>query len=142
MKKRLIVLGLYIANLWAYNPDHVDLVNKAIGNTQALKNLPDNLDLSCADFRSKNLAGANLNGANFQNAYLSYTDFRGCTITKANFKNAFLLGSRFQEAVLSETRFTNAVLNNANFHNAQGITIIDWPNTRGTKYPNGQIYKR
>jgi len=64
------------------------------------------------------LSEAHLDGANFKDAIIAYSDFTKATLTKADFTNANLFSSDLTGAVLTQAKLNNAKLGNTDFTNA------------------------
>ena len=60
-------------------------------------------DLSYADLRGSNLAGANLRGCD-----LSYADLIGSNLTGADLRGCLLFGTRFEAAIVEGARLDQA----------------------------------
>ena len=122
---------VFLYNLYGSYGGYLEAVRlESITELSMLENLNfQHLELTGSDDRKYNFHGANLQGAIFRNATLSYVKFNDAELENAKFENAQLHGVGFFEAKLQNANFENAQLDgvhfsdaklqNANFENAQ-----------------------
>jgi Pentapeptide repeats (8 copies) len=75
----------------------------------------DQADLSEADLRRSNLAGADLRVADLGRADLSGAELRRANLSRADLSMAYLIGANLSEAILTGAILRNACLDGVNF---------------------------
>jgi uncharacterized protein YjbI with pentapeptide repeats len=108
------------------NPEHLKLIQEGVTvwNSWRQRNPIEHPDLSKAELTCADMRGANLAGASLWRAEARQADFRGADLSSADFMRARLGGSDFREANLTRTDLGWTDLVGANFERTHLTDVV------------------